>query len=334
MTTEANALRARGLAAAITAAAPGGSVSHHWQPPAKHDVDWLLRASRDRLAKLPNVVHVDDPKRLTVVGDVHGQLFDVLELLGSRGPPSSTNAFLFNGDLVDRGLFGAEITILLFALALADPHSVFINRGNHESRAMTQAYGFRNEVLFKYGAETYDLFQQAFDCLPLGTVVKHRDIRALVLHGGLFTDPSINLESLDGVDRVTEPTREGVVHDVLWSDPGRKPGRHINRARGAGLMFGPDVTQDFLTANNLDLIVRSHQVREAGYSIEHNGRLVTIFSAPHYCGGYNAGAVLTFDESDQRPSIEQFTAVEGAPGVAWLRQVYSHQREQLSKSRL
>lgn len=107
------------------------------------------------LAQLPNVVQITVPEgsRITVVGDTHGQLQDVLTIFDLNGLPSETNQYLFNGDFVDRGVFGCEIVLLIMALKLVMPNAVHLSRGNHEDRAMNESerYGgdcinFRTEV--------------------------------------------------------------------------------------------------------------------------------------------------------------------------------------------
>lgn len=95
--------------------------------------------------------------------------------------------------------------------------------------------------------------------------------------------------------------------ELLWSDPQPQPGRSPN-PRGVALMFGPDVTSRFLERNGLELLVRSHQVKEEGYEVEHGGKLVTVFSAPNYCGIMgNKGAALRFDDSLSY-TVHQFSA--------------------------
>eukprot|EP01117_Protostelium_nocturnum_P005144 TRINITY_DN1868_c0_g1_i3.p1 TRINITY_DN1868_c0_g1~~TRINITY_DN1868_c0_g1_i3.p1 ORF type:complete len:117 (-),score=37.13 TRINITY_DN1868_c0_g1_i3:48-398(-) len=96
--------------------------------------------------------------------------------------------------------------------------------------------------------------------------------------------------------------------ELLWSDPSPFPGRQPNK-RGVGITFGPDVTAKFLKDNGLELVVRSHEVKEEGYLVEADGKLITIFSAPNYCDNVgNKGALIRFD-SDMKPNFIQFTAV-------------------------
>jgi serine/threonine-protein phosphatase 5 len=108
------------------------------------------------------------------------------------------------------------------------------------------------------------------------------DKRAIVLHGGLFQNDGVKLESIAHIDRFREPPEAGLMADLLWSDPQPFPGRGPSK-RGMGKSFGPDVTARFLSDNGLDVLIRSHEVKDEGYVVEHGGKCVTVFSAPNYC---------------------------------------------------
>jgi serine/threonine-protein phosphatase 2B catalytic subunit len=116
-----------------------------------------------------------------VVGDLHGQYFDLLNMLQKAGDPGTIN-YLFLGDYVDRGVLGIEVVILLFSLKLCEPKSVVLLRGNHESRNMTESFTFREEVLARFDIEVYDLFMEAFDALPIAALIAKK---YLAMHGGI-----------------------------------------------------------------------------------------------------------------------------------------------------
>lgn len=222
---------------------------------------------------------------------------------------------------MDRGIFGVELCLLLLSLKLRFPASVMLLRGNHETRAMTSAYGFKEEALFKYDAEVLEAFYAVFDVLPLAAVLREE---VLVLHGGLFSDAAVTLEHVRQLDRRREPGHSGALHDLLWSDPGDESGRRLNRSRGGGLRFGGDVTADFLRENGLKMLVRSHEVRQEGWSAQHEGTCVTVFSAPNYCDSMgNRAAVLRFDLSEQGapPEVRSFAHV-AHPTLAEVRERY------------
>lgn len=127
----------------------------------------------------PNLAQIDEP--ICVVGDIHGQYFDLLNMISKAGEPGTLN-YLFLGDYVDRGILGIEVVLLLFSIKLNEPKSVVLLRGNHESRNMTESFTFREEVLERYDIEVYDLFMDVFDALPISALVAKK---YLAMHGGI-----------------------------------------------------------------------------------------------------------------------------------------------------
>ena len=138
-----------------------------------------------------------------------------------------------------------------------------LTRGNHESHSMNRMYGFDGEVKAKYPGVMLDVFREVFNWLPLAYVLGGK---VLVLHGGLFSRDGVTLDDLRAVDRNHEPPDDGLMCEALWSDPAPQQGRQMSK-RGVGLQFGPDVTKAFLDANGLELVVRSHEVKEEGYEV-------------------------------------------------------------------
>lgn len=268
----------------------------------------LLRKGRELLAAEPSllVTHTPPGGAFRVVGDTHGQFYDLCHIFDTCGEPSPTNAYCFNGDFVDRGSWGVEVFLSLLAWKLAWPESVHLTRGNHESRKMTLRYGFAAEAVCKYSETVYEEFLKTFQALPLGLVL---DERALVLHGGLFSRPGVRLKEISDIDRFQEPPSgiEGdLMMELLWSDPMEQQGVAPNRRGGATITWGPDVSTDFLKSNGLELLVRSHQVCKNGWESHHNGSVYTIFSAPNYVDqSGNLGAVLKFVPGWTAP--EKFT---------------------------
>jgi len=250
-------------------------------------------------------IHIPDGAHFTVCGDIHGQYFDLLNIFELNGLPSKDNPYLFNGDFVDRGSFSVECILTLFAIKAWEPTAIYLTRGNHESRNMNKIYGFEGEVLSKYNETMNNLFTELFCYLPLCAVLNNK---VFVVHGGLFSQDGVTLDMLRRIDRNREPPDEGLMCELLWSDPGPQPGRNPSK-RGVGVAFGADVTQEFLRLNNLELVIRSHEVKDNGYEIDHDEKLVTVFSAPNYCDQMgNKGAFIRF-ESDMVPHFTMFSAV-------------------------
>lgn len=248
-------------------------------------------------------------KHVTVCGDVHGQFYDLLNIFELGGTPSADNPYLFNGDFVDRGSFGVECALTLLAWKVTCPESLYLARGNHETHNMNKIYGFEGEVRQKFSQNLCDVFRETFCWLPVGHVLNGK---VYVVHGGLYARDGVTLDELRAIDRNREPADEGLLCESLWSDPQPEPGRAPSK-RGVGVAFGPDVTQDFLKTNDLSLVVRSHEVKDAGYEVAHGGYCVTIFSAPNYCDQMgNKGAFIRF-EADMVPKFVQFSAVPHPP---------------------
>ncbi|KAK4342238.1 hypothetical protein RND71_038054 [Anisodus tanguticus] len=268
----------------------------------------IVLQTREILRALPSLVDIVVPegKHITVCGDVHGQFYDLLNIFELNGLPSEDNPYLFNGDFVDRGSFSVEVILTLFAFMCMCPSAIYLTRGNHESKSMNKIYGFEGEVRSKLSEIFVDLFAEVFCCLPLAHVINGK---VFVVHGGLFSVDGVKLSDIRAIDRFCEPPEEGLMCEALWSDPQPQPGRGPSK-RGVGLSFGGDVTKRFLQENNLDLIVRSHEVKDEGYEIEHDGKLITVFSAPNYCDQMgNKGAFIRFEAPDMKPNIVTFSAV-------------------------
>ena len=157
----------------------------------------------------------------------------------------------------------------------------------------------------KYDVNIFNLFLEAFCELPLAATIGGK---IFVTHGGLSSEEDVTLDKIRVIKRGTEPPEGGLFSDLLWSDPQPFPGKMPSK-RGVGYSFGPDITANFLENNGLDLLVRSHEVKDEGYLVEHGGKCITIFSAPNYCDSMgNKGAFIHFGR-DLVPKFTQFEAV-------------------------
>lgn len=282
------------------------------QPLTLTEIRKLCDLARPILAASPNVTPVKLP--VTVCGDIHGQFHDLLELFRIGGPLPTTN-YLFLGDYVDRGYYSVETVSLLLAAKIRYPDRITILRGNHESRQITQVYGFYDECLRKYGsADVWRLFTDLFDYLPLTALI---DNKVFCLHGGL--SPGIDtLDDIRQLDRVQEVPHEGPMCDLLWSDPDDRCGWGIS-PRGAGYTFGLDISEAFNHTNGLALVARAHQLVMDGFQWSQDNNVITIFSAPNYC--YRCGneaAIMELNDRVEEPSIIQFqpSPRTGEPSVS------------------
>ncbi|XP_062983754.1 serine/threonine-protein phosphatase with EF-hands 1 [Elgaria multicarinata webbii] len=355
----------------------------------------LLHETRKVLQQMPNITHLSTSyaKEITICGDLHGKLDDLLLIFYKNGFPSEENPYIFNGDFVDRGKNSVEILIILFAFLLVYPNHLHLNRGNHEDHIMNLRYGFTKEVMKKYqryGKRILHVLQDVYSWLPLATII---DSKVLILHGGISDTTDLNFlnlfqrnklksvlepmklnaevyksqktsvlevdshlmeaeechsaqdisskesgrdaagveEHVDGAcDRNSssplldvqclKPSRVATsytspeltakelkqVVDILWSDPKHKNGCTPNKYRGGGCYFGPDITASLLKRYNLKMLIRSHECKQEGYEISHNGKVITIFSASNYYEeGSNRGAYIKLNP-DLIPRFVQY----------------------------
>jgi len=289
----------------------------------EREVSRLCAYVRGLLLEESNAVRVASP--VTVCGDIHGQFDDLLELfrIGGRCPSTS---YLFLGDYVDRGRDSVEVFELLMCLKARYPDRMTLLRGNHESRQITQVYGFYDECLFKYGSSAvWRECCDVFDCLNVAALI---DDSTLCVHGGL--SPSIaTVDDIQTLERLGELPTDGPLSDLLWSDPAEDDrseslvGFQASN-RGSGYIFGKQAVDDFHFRNDLALLCRAHQLVMDGFKYHfEDTNCLTMWSAPNYCGRCgNVGALLEINGPDRRfvtfdsPKQQQHNLVAGGGGAA------------------
>ncbi|KAJ4302154.1 3',5'-cyclic-nucleotide phosphodiesterase (PDEase) (3':5'-CNP) [Collariella sp. IMI 366227] len=281
---------------------------------------WILRKGTELLRAEPNLLEMDAP--ITVCGDVHGQYYDLMKLFEVGGDPAETR-YLFLGDYVDRGYFSIECVLYLWALKIHYPKTLWLLRGNHECRHLTDYFTFKLECKHKYSEAIYEACMESFCCLPLAAVMNKQ---FLCIHGGL--SPELHtLDDIRNIDRFREPPTQGLMCDILWADPLEDFGQEKttdyflhNHVRGCSYFFSYPAACHFLEKNNLLSVIRAHEAQDAGYRMYRKTRttgfpsVMTIFSAPNYLDVYNnKAAVLKYENNVM--NIRQFNCT---PHPYWL----------------
>ncbi|KAL8937362.1 MAG: hypothetical protein Q9211_003724 [Gyalolechia sp. 1 TL-2023] len=251
------------------------------------EITAICAAARELFLSQPALLELSAPVK--IVGDIHGQYTDLIRLFEMCGFPPNAN-FLFLGDYVDRGKQSLETILLLFCYKLKFPENFFMLRGNHECANVTRVYGFYDECKRRCNIKIWKTFIDTFNCLPIASIVAGK---IFCVHGGL----SPNLQHMDDIRQIARPTDVpdyGLLNDLLWSDPADLEGDWEANERGVSYCFGKGVIMEFLRKHDFDLVCRAHMVVEDGYEFYQDRILVTVFSAPNYCGEFdNWGAVMS-----------------------------------------
>jgi protein phosphatase len=216
-----------------------------------------------------------------VIGDLHGDLESLTAILQTsqfteKMEKSKDASLIFLGDYGDRGDKSAEIYYLVLKLKLAFPGQVVLLRGNHEAPKDLMGYPHDLPVQFqnRFGEGwelAYEKIQALFGCLYNAVFVEER---YLMVHGGVSSE----ISSLQDIAQAQEGHNEALLEDLLWSDPTENEQGISSSPRGAGKLFGKSVTEEILGKLNAKVLIRGHQSCEMGFKINHDGKVLTLFS--------------------------------------------------------
>ncbi|GMR42330.1 hypothetical protein PMAYCL1PPCAC_12525 [Pristionchus mayeri] len=246
----------------------------------EESIQKLLVMARQVFLSQPMMLEIEPP--MQVCADIHGQYSDLLRIFNKIGWPPD-RSYLFLGDYVDRGRQQLEVIILLTAYKCKYAEQFFMLRGNHECRPVNRVYGFFEEVKRRYSVRLYEDFQDLFNVMPLTALIGSR---IFCMHGGLSPDIR-SWSDLRDIKRPLEVGETGLAVDLLWSDPEENSNGWQESSRGISFTFGADIVQSFCEKMDVDLVARGHQVVMDGYEFFAGRLLVTIFSAPRYCGEFD-----------------------------------------------
>ena len=255
------------------------------------ECNYIIDKSYEIFKKEESLLKIQAP--LYICGDIHGQYYDLLRVFDIlKYPPQST--FLFLGDYVDRGKQSLECLLLLLCLKIQYPDKIFLLRGNHECEALNKMYGFFDECKRRLSIKCFKKITNLFNMMPISALINEN---ILCMHGGLSKDLQ-NIEQINKILRPTDIPNEGLLCDLLWSDPNENLTEDFGiNERNISITFSKDYVKNFVEKNNLDLICRAHQVVEEGFEFFADMKLVTVFTAPNYMGEFdNNGGILEVGE--------------------------------------
>ena len=222
------------------------------------EIRFLIDKSQAIIREQKMLVELEAP--LHVCGDIHGQYYDLLRIFEHCGYPGEYN-YLFLGDYVDRGKQSLETICLLLCYKIKYPDKVTLLRGNHESSVTNRIYGFYDECKRRYNVKLWKSFTELFNFLPVAALI---DDKILCMHGGLNPDLK-RINNITEKQILTNIPDTGLLCDLLWSDPDKEATEYDENDRGVNVIFGEKVVTDFNKNNDLDLIIRAHQIVDDWY---------------------------------------------------------------------
>lgn len=252
-----------------------------------------------------------------VIGDLHGDIESLIEILQKsniveRMEKSSESILVFLGDYGDRGPCPTETYYTALKLKLLFPKQIILMRGNHEGPPdiLPSPHDLPEQFQARFkqkGTEAYTKIRQLFDNLYTALIVHER---YLMLHGGLPTELTTEKDLANA--HTLHPERP-FLEEILWNDPDETVEETTPSPRGAGNLFGANVTKRILAKLRVKILVRGHEPCEEGFQINHAGKVLTLFSrkGPPYFNTYGAyldtKLDLNFkDAEDLIPYIHKF----------------------------
>jgi protein phosphatase len=274
------------------------------------NVSRRLAAENGRIGTLKitgRLVEVPPAGEAIIVGDLHGDLKSLVHILDdskflSKAKSGSDVLLVFLGDYGDRGTHSPEVYYVVLQLKEMFPEHVILMRGNHEGPRDLLAYPHDLPIQMKrkFGnrsSEAYLKLRELFNHLYTGVIIEDRIV---LLHGGA---PSQATTINDIAYAHEKHPRELHLEEILWNDPWEGIKGTIASPRGAGRLFGEDVTNKLLKMLNVKALIRGHQAFSDGYSSIHGGRVLTLFSrkGPPYTNTFGAYLQLDISQKVEKP---------------------------------
>ncbi|MGB9683912.1 MAG: metallophosphoesterase family protein [Candidatus Bathyarchaeales archaeon] len=268
----------------------------------------LIEGERGKIGNfdvLGRLIKLEPVGEALIVGDLHGDLESLIDILKSSRFPQKLSqdenaVAIFLGDYGDRGYYSAEVYYTLLKLKLNFPRQIILMRGNHEGPEdlMASPHDLPWQFQSRFDTEwmkAYTQIRELFNCLYNAVVVEDRYI---MVHGG----PPPKAKSLEDLAyaHVRHP-KESLLEDLLWSDPTDAISETCASPRGAGKLFGEKVTNEVLQRFCVKVLIRGHEPCQEGYKIDHNGKILTLFSrkGPPYFNAYGAYLMVELSKKPQ-----------------------------------
>ncbi len=256
------------------------------------------------------LVHLSSSGKAIIIGDLHGDIESLTHILNDSGflkkIRKEENIYLiFLGDYGDRGSASLEVFYVVLKLKKCFPSNVILVRGNHEGPEDLLPFPhdlpdrFEQKYGEKTGARIYAELRRLFSCLYNAVLI---DEWAVLIHGGLPSEASA-VNDL-AYAHIKHPEKS-YLEEMLWSDPQEGLKGVQPSPRGAGRLFGADITRKLLKRLNVKILVRGHEPCQEGFKLNHNGLILTIFSTnkPPYTNEH--GAYLQLNLSKKMNNAEQ-----------------------------
>ena len=261
------------------------------------EATWLLKNENDRVGNLKilgGLVKMKPLGEALVIGDLHGDLESLVQIMQQseilQKMEKSRPVFLiFLGDYGDRGEFSAEVYYTVLTLKLQHPTQVVLMRGNHEGPRdlLASPHDLPEQFQNRFGKEWAEAYRSILELFPLLHNAVLVEERYLIVHAGL---PEQARTVEDFAYAHTKHPEVTFLEDMLWSDPQEALEGTYPSARGAGHLFGKDVTTAVLNALRVKILIRGHEPCSDGFKIDHDDKVLTLFSrkGPPYFNEYGA----------------------------------------------
>lgn len=255
------------------------------------EIKFLVEKSKEIFLAEPTVLKLKAP--ITICGDIRGNFKSLKKVFELSGDPKDKN-YVFLGNYINTSENSLECLCLLLAYKIKYKNTFNLLRGHYDAEFMCKAYGFEKECQEKTTKNIYEQITALLDCLPLASTL---DDKIFLVHGGI--SPQLKtLDQIEGIQRPIVVPKEGLVCDLIWSDPDKDMKDDWSKnSRGAGQIFGEKPLNEFLEKNGFIMLCRGHTVINEGYEYLWGKKLLTIFSCPKFCSSEGKGAIMEVDSN-------------------------------------